>query len=188
MNKILPVITVALLLGLAITACAQNNKKNNTEMKTLVAYFSATGTTKALAQNLSEVVHGDLYEITPEQPYTAADLDWHDENSRSSIEMNKDKSIRPAIKGNVENMDQYEVVYVGFPIWWYVAPTIINTFLESYNFEGKKVITFATSGGSPMGKTLDSLKPSAPKANWVEGKVLNHASKKDIEAWVNSIK
>lgn len=115
--------------------------------KVLVAYFSCSGVTKKLAQTLAGVVKGDLYEITPAQPYTAADLNWQDKNSRSSVEM-RDKSSRPAISGSVKDFAQYDTVFVGFPIWWYVAPTIINTFLESEDFSGKTVIPFATSGGS----------------------------------------
>ena len=187
------VITTALMV--CVNACAQDKTAKadaqapqEKTVKPLVAYFSASGVTKALAIDLAEVVQGDLFEIVPEKPYTEADLNWRDENSRSTIEMKKDKSIRPAIKTKVENMDQYKTVYLGFPIWWYIAPTIINTFLESYNFEGKTVITFATSGGSQMGKTLEELKPSAPKANWKDGKVLNHASKDDIKKFVDSMK
>ncbi len=186
------VITTALMV--CVNACAQDKTAKadaqapqEKTVKPLVAYFSASGVTKALAIDLAEVVQGDLFEIVPEKPYTEADLNWRDENSRSTIEMKKDKSIRPAIKTKVENMDQYKTVYLGFPIWWYIAPTIINTFLESYNFEGKTVITFATSGGSQMGKTLEELKPSAPKAIWKEGKVLNHASKDDIKKFVDSM-
>jgi flavodoxin len=120
--------------------------------KVLVAYFSCSGVTKKLAQTLAGVVKGDLYEITPAQLYTAADLNWQDKNSRSSVEM-RDKSSRPAISGSVKDFAQYDTVFVGFPIWWYVAPTIINTFLESEDFSGKTVIPFATSGGSGVGDT-----------------------------------
>jgi len=120
--------------------------------KSLVAYFSCSGVTKKTAELLSDVAGADLFEIRPEVPYTKADLDWMDKKSRSTVEMN-DPSYRPAIADKVEHMEQYDTVYVGFPIWWYVAPTIINTFLESYDFSGKTVIPFATSGGSGMGKT-----------------------------------
>ncbi len=129
--------------------------------KVLVAYFSCSGVTKKLAQTLAGVVKGDLYEITPAQPYTAADLNWQDKNSRSSVEM-RDKSSRPAISGSVKDFAQYDTVFVGFPIWWYVAPTIINTFLESEDFSGKTVIPFATSGGSGVGDTDKYLHPSFP--------------------------
>lgn len=125
----------------------------------LVAYFSCTGTTKSVAEILADVAGADLYEIKPEVPYTNADLNWMDKKSRSSVEM-KDPSSRPAIAGKVSNMMEYEVVFVGFPIWWYTAPNIINTFLESYDFSGKTIIPFATSGGSGFGKTVEKLKNS----------------------------
>lgn len=180
------------ILAVVLCACAgnkpqqdsQNSNKENMEKKTtLVAYFSATGTTKAAAEKLAEVVNGDLHEIQPEQPYTDADLDWRNQQSRSSVEM-KDKSSRPAIKNKVENMDQYDTVYIGFPIWWYIAPTIVNTFVEQYNLEGKTVIPFFTSGGSGKGETLNYLKPSAPKANWNEPINLTGKSKNEIEKLV----
>ena len=122
--------------------------------KVLVAYFSATGTTAGAAKRLADAVKGDLFEIKPAAPYTASDLDWTDKHSRSTLEM-KDPNSRPEVSSHVDNMDQYDTVFVGFPIWWYVAPTIINTFLEAYDFSGKTVIPFATSGGSGMGKTLE---------------------------------
>lgn len=139
--------------------------------KSLVAYFSATGTTKKAAEKVALVKGADLFEIVPEIPYTAADLDWTDKKSRSSLEMS-DYSSRPSIKSKVADMDGYDVIYVGFPIWWYVAPTIINTFLESYDLTGKTIIPFATSGGSGMGKTNDYLAPSCKGATLKEGKRL----------------
>jgi len=171
-------------LALAIVLCAcVGNKNDNMNTKTLVVYFSATGTTKAAAEKLAEVAGANLHEIQPEQPYTDADLDWHDKQSRSSVEMN-DKSSRPAIKNKVENIEKYDTIYIGFPIWWYIAPTIINTFLEQYNLEGKTVIPFFTSGSSGKGKTLDFLRPSAPKANWKEPINLTNKSKEEIEELV----
>lgn len=157
--------------------------------KCLVAYFSASGVTKKVAERLAKVVNGDLYEITPEEPYTDADLNWMDKNSRSSIEMS-DHSSRPAISGGVAEMEQYDVVYVGFPIWWYVAPTIINTFLESYDFSGKTVIPFATSGGSGMGNTLNELKPSCSSNTQLrDGKRFSSSvSEKELEEWVDNLK
>lgn len=137
--------------------------------KTLVAYFSASGVTKALAERLAKLKGADLFEIKPAQPYSEADLDWTDPKSRSSVEM-KDKAFRPAINGRVENMGEYGVIYLGFPIWWYVAPTIVNTFLEEYNLEGKTIIPFATSGGSGMGKTNEELAPSCKGAVLKAGK------------------
>ncbi len=155
--------------------------------KVLVAYFSASGITKGVAEKLANVVEGDLYEIIPEKPYTKADLNWMDKNSRSSIEM-KDKSFRPAIIGTVENMKEYDIVYVGFPIWWYVAPTIINTFLESYDLSGKTIIPFATSGGSGMGNTVEELKPSAIGAKVLNGEGFKASvTEKELENWVDKL-
>ena len=139
---------------------------------TLVAYFSASGTTAKLAKTLASAANADLYEIKPEIPYTDADLNWNNSKSRSSIEMN-DKTFRPAISGKVENMNQYDTIYVGFPIWWYVAPTIINTFLEQYDLSGKTIIPFATSGGSGIGRAEKSLREHCAKANWKQGKLVN---------------
>lgn len=136
----------------------------------LVAYFSASGVTAKVAETLSEAIGADLYEIEPEVPYTKADLDWMDKQSRSALEM-KDPTSRPAIKGKRDNMDDYDTIFVGFPIWWYVAPTIINTFLESYDLAGKTIIPFATSGSSGMGKTNEKLQPSCPNAKLIEGKI-----------------
>lgn len=139
----------------------------------LVAYFSASGVTAKVADMLADAVGADIYEIRPEVPYTKADLNWMDKKSRSSIEMN-DKTIRPAIANRNAQVDQYETIFLGFPIWWYVAPTIINTFLESYDFSGKKIVLFATSGGSKFGKTVEELKVSVPDScQIVEGKLLN---------------
>ena len=141
--------------------------------KVLVAYFSATGTTGAAATALAEAACADLYEIIPETLYTNDDLNWRNEQSRSSVEM-KDPSSRPSIGGEkIQNMDQYDTIFLCFPIWWYVAPTIINTFLESYDLHEKKVILFATSGGSKFGKTLERLEDSAVGAELVEGVLLN---------------
>ena len=124
--------------------------------KKLVAFFSCTGTTKKVAENLSKAIGGDLYEIVPTKLYTNADLNWTDKTSRSSLEMN-DKNSRPEIATKVSNMEDYDTIFIGFPIWWYVAPRIINTFLESYDFSGKKIIVFCTSGGSGLGNTVEDL-------------------------------
>ena len=155
-------------------------------MKTLVAYFSCSSVTKKVGQSIAEILLGDLYEIKPEVPYSSADLNWNDPNSRSSLEM-KNKTSRPAIIKDIENMEQYDVIFIGFPIWWYLAPTIINTFLEKYDFSGKKIILFATSGGSGFGNTVKELQPSAPDAIITEGKVLNGMSKQEIINWAKSI-
>ena len=141
--------------------------------KKLVAYFSASGVTAKVADMLADAVGADIYEIRPEVPYTKADLNWMDKKSRSTIEMN-DRTSRPAIADKNAKVEQYDTVFLGFPIWWYRAPSIINTFLESYNFAGKKIILFATSGGSKFGKTVDELKVSVPvTCEIIEGKLLN---------------
>ncbi len=154
--------------------------------KKLVAYFSASGVTKKVAEMISEVSEYELYEIKPKQAYTKADLNWMDKNSRSSVEM-KDKKFRPEIITKDIEMSDYDEIILGFPIWWYVAPTIINTFLEAYDFSGKKITLFATSGGSGFGNTVSELKPSAPNADIVEGKLLNNANKQEIENWLKII-
>ena len=182
MKKI--VMMLAALLTMSLSACSQGNKKESKEMKkVLVAYFSASGVTKSVAQQLAEVTGGTLHEIKPAQPYTDADLDWHNKQSRSSVEM-QDKSSRPAITDKFANMGEYDVIYIGFPIWWYTCPTIINTFMEAYDFKGKTIIPFATSGGSSIKKACEDLKAAYPDVNWKEGKLLNRASKKDLEDWV----
>jgi len=155
--------------------------------KTLVAYFSASGVTANVAKTLAGAIGADLHEIVPAQAYTAADLDWTDKNSRSSREMN-DKSFRPAITGRVDDMAQYDTVFIGFPIWWYVAPTIINTFLEQYDLSGKKIIPFATSGSSGMGKTNDELRDSCKGATLLEGKRFQaNAGADELKAWAEKI-
>ncbi len=150
--------------------------------KILVAYFSASGKTKRLAEKLAEEVKGDIYEIKPKVPYTKEDLNWMNKNSRSSLEM-KDKSFRPAVMDNNANIQDYDEVLLGFPIWWYVAPTIINTFLESYDFSGKKIVLFATSGGSGFGNTLRELKVSVPQDTQIEEAFVN-GSANDIEKYI----
>ena len=152
--------------------------------KKLVTYFSASGVTKRYAEKVAKAAGADLFEIKPEVPYTNADLDWQNSQSRSSVEM-KDQSSRPEIAEKLSDMDEYDIVFVGFPIWWYVAPTIINTFLESYDFSGKTVIPFATSGGSGMGKTVDVLKKVCPAADIKDGKVLNGMSDEKIAQWAD---
>lgn len=153
----------------------------------LVAYFSASGVTAKVAEKLSEAIGADLYAIEPEVPYTKADLDWMDKKSRSTIEMNNPAS-RPAIAGKRDNMNDYDTVFVGFPIWWYVAPTIINTFLESYDLTGKIIIPFATSGGSDMGKTNEKLLPSCKGAKMLDGKVFKASvSGADLAKWAEGL-
>lgn len=154
--------------------------------KKLVTYFSASGTTRKIAQMIAQAAEADLYEIMPKQPYSKADLNWMDKKSRSSVEMS-DKKFRPEISDTDVQVDKYDEIILGFPIWWYVAPTIINTFLESYDFTGKKIVLFATSGGSGFGNTVSELKPSAPNAEIVEGKVFNKTTKQAIAEWVKCI-
>ncbi len=156
--------------------------------KTLVAYFSASGTTARVAKNLAQAAGADLYEIKPAVPYTKDDLNWMDKKSRSSVEMN-DKSSRPELADKDADIAAYDTVLLGFPIWWYVAPTIVKSFLESYDFSGKRIILFATSGGSGFGKTAAGLKGSvAADTVIVEGKILNGAnSVDDLRKWVETI-
>ena len=156
-------------------------------MRKLVAYFSASGTTKKVAERLAKAAGADLFEIKPTIPYTSADLNWMDKESRSSVEMN-DPDSRPEIAETMPNMADYDTVFIGFPIWWYVAPHIIHTFLESYDFSGKTLVPFATSGGSGMGKTNEKLAPSCPGAKLLHGKVFNsYSSKADLSAWVETL-
>ncbi|MBP0954070.1 MAG: NAD(P)H-dependent oxidoreductase [Oscillospiraceae bacterium] len=156
--------------------------------KKLVAYFSASGVTAKLAKKLAEAAQADIYEIRPEKPYTRADLNWQDPNSRSSVEM-KNKSMRPALADKDAKAEDYDVIFVGFPIWWYVAPTIINTFLESYDLSGKTVVPFATSGGSGMGDTVKELRPSVSDSTVItEGKRFSaNASAQELKGWIDSL-
>lgn len=151
--------------------------------KALVAYFSASGVTAGLAERLSKAAGADLFEIAPEVPYTKADLNWMDKKSRSTVEMN-DRSCRPAIGTKVESMDQYETVFVGFPIWWYREPSIIDTFMESYDFNGKTVVPFATSGGSGLGDSAKNMQALAAGAKVADGKRFpGRASEAELKAW-----
>ena len=172
-------------------AASEEQAVTESTKTTLVAYFSASEAhvTAQVAKTLAEATDADLFEIVPEQIYTAADLDWRNEQSRSTIEM-KDSTARPAVASKVEKMDRYTTIYVGFPIWWYTAPRIVNTFLEQYDLTGKTIIPFATSGGSGMGKSGEDLKKaSAPNANWIlPGKVLNGNPPVDsLKAWVETL-
>lgn len=154
--------------------------------KKLVAFFSASGTTKKVAQMIAEEAKADLFEIEPKVPYTKLDLDWMNKKSRSSVEMS-DKKIRPEIVDNEPQVENYDVILIGFPVWWYVAPTIINTFLEKYDFSGKKIVLFATSGGSGFGNTVKELQPSAPGAEIEEGKLFNRVNRQEMENWVKTL-
>ncbi len=176
MKRITTIVCAAVLL-LGMTACAQKKtetENQNTEpmKKTLVAYFSATGTTKAAAERLAGELNADLFEIAPEVPYTEADLDWRDKTSRSTLEM-QDKSSRPAIKGTCDRIADYDTVWIGFPVWWYTAPTIINTFIEAHDLSGKVLNVFATSGGSDVVDSYNNLKAAYPQYQWVESRLMN---------------
>ncbi len=160
----------------------------DTGKKVLVAYFSATGTTKALAEYAADAVNGDLYEIVPQEPYTSADLDYGDRNSRSTKEMD-DPSCRPAINGSVSDMSQYDIVFIGYPIWWGEAPRIINTFMESYDFSEKTIVPFCTSGGSGMGSSARNLHSlTSDSAAWLDGARLSGSSSRgDMVSWINEL-
>ncbi|MBP5644428.1 MAG: NAD(P)H-dependent oxidoreductase [Bacteroidales bacterium] len=178
MKHITTILCAAAML-LSLSACAQknngnNNPQNNTTMKkTLVTYFSATGTTKAAAERLAKECNADLFEIAPEVPYTAADLDWRDKTSRSTLEM-KDKTSRPAIATKCDNIADYDTVWIGFPVWWYTAPTIINTFIEAHDLSGKVLNVFATSGGSDVKGSANDLRNAYPQYTWGESRLMNN--------------
>ena len=157
------------------------------EHKILVAYFSATGTTKGVAEHIANGLNADIYEIVPEDPYTDADLNYNDNNSRTTIEMN-DPNARPVISGSVENMEQYDTVFIGYPIWWGEAPRIVSTFVESYDFSGKTIVPFCTSGGSDMGSSAASLEQLTNGDTWLDGRRLNGSDSQDtVMEWVNSL-
>ena len=173
MRKIFSIVMLA--LALVLTACGNEAAKSETpsaeaaKSTTLVAYFSCTGHTKTLAQNAAQILNADLFEIKAKVPYSSADLDWHNEQSRSTVEMNDD-SIRPEIDGKVENFDQYKTVVIAYPIWWHQAPRIIDTFVESYDWNGKTVIPICTSGGSDIGTSGSYLANLAKGGTWKDGK------------------
>ncbi|MBQ9473697.1 MAG: NAD(P)H-dependent oxidoreductase [Bacteroidales bacterium] len=166
----------AAAVAACLNGCAQpSNKSENTmdnNKKTLVAYFSATGTTKRAAEQLAQELGADLYAITPALPYSDADLDWRDKQSRSTLEMN-DKSSRPEVQGKIDNLADYDTIWIGFPVWWYTAPTIINTFIEKHDFTGKVLCVFATSGGSGVEGSANDLKKAYPQYKWGESRLLN---------------
>ena len=167
------------------TADASDNENSGTTDNILVAYFSATGNTRTIAEYIADSAKADIYEIVPETPYTDEDLNYGNDNSRTSTEQN-DPSARPAISGTVENMERYDVIFLGYPIWWGEAPKIMYTFLESYDFSGKTIIPFCTSGSSPIGTSALNMKPSAPGADWYDGDRLDSSSsREDIASWVD---
>lgn len=180
MKRILLWMAAALMMGAAASAQEAGTMK---ETKTLVAYFSATGTTEKVAKQIASLTGGVLYRIQPEKAYTSADLDWHDKASRSSVEMG-DAKARPAIKGTVDDLGRYEVIYLGYPIWWNLPPRVINTFMESHDFAGKTVIPFATSGGSSISNSEKALRESYPDVEWGKGRLLNRAAKEEIKDWI----
>lgn len=208
MKKLIAVLLV-LLMVLSLAACAgTDNKVDNISTdgtsqntgsndqpssdesdggRVLVVYFSATNTTEGVAKNLAEGLGADIYEIVPEEPYTSADLNYNDSKSRSTAEMN-DPGARPAIFGSVDNMSQYDVIFLGYPIWWGQAPRILNTFIESYDFSGKTIIPFCTSGSSELGDSDSSLKSAASNATWISGKRFNGSvSVGELTEWVNGL-
>ena len=181
--------TICLIMTIiTMTSCGGSTAKGDdkTDSKVLVAYFSATGTTKKVAEKIAADAGATLFEIEPTQRYTNADLDWQNDRSRSSVEM-KDKTSRPEIKNKVEDMGKYDVIFVGFPIWWYTCPTIINTFLESYDLKDKTIIPFATSGGSPIAPCIADMEKSAPGANFRDARLLNSQTDEQIKQWVEQV-
>ena len=157
------------------------------ETNVLVVYFSATNTTEGVAEHIANGLNAKLYEIVPKEPYTSEDLNYNDNNSRSTIEMNNSDS-RPEISGSVENMEQYDIVFIGYPIWWSEAPRIVDTFMESYDFSGKTIVPFCTSGGSGIGSSAKNLENLTSGANWLSGKRLNGSDSQDtVMEWVNSL-
>lgn len=168
---------------LAVLACCTTILAQQKSGKTLVAYVSMTGTTANVARTIASVTGGELYEITPEKRYTDADLNWRNEKSRCYVEMHNPK-FRPALKGKKADIADYDTIYIGFPIWWNIAPTLLNTFIEAHNLKGKTLIPFATSGGSSIDNSVRELKKAYPDIKWKEGKLLNGATEKSIRQWI----
>lgn len=173
-------------VAVCLSGHAQNAKTMNGK-KTLVAYFSATGTTAKAAQLIATATGGTLHQITPEKAYTSADLNWNNKTSRSTKEMNDAKS-RPAIVKNLKGVDDYSVVYIGYPIWWDLAPRAVNTFIEAYDLSGKTIIPFATSGGSTIRNSVSVLKKTYPQLKWQDGRLLNRATQSEVTKWCDSLK
>lgn len=187
MNKI--ILTLAAVMTMSFAACAQNNKREKnmqTEKKPLVVYFSATGTTARAARMIADVTGGTLCEIVPQQTYTSDDLDWNDKQSRSSVEMNN-PDARPAVKDTKIDFAAYDVIFIGYPIWWNQAPRIINTFIESHDLKGKTLVPFATSGSRGINNSAEELKKTYPDLEWQKGKLLNGANCDVIRAWVSDL-
>lgn len=181
------IIVMITLFSVLYTYNVKAEETPMTEKKVLVAYFSATGTTEKLANKIAKITGADLFEITPEQPYTADDLNWMNKESRSSVEMN-DRNCRPAISSKIEDISRYDVIFVGFPVWWYREPSIIDTFMESYDFSGKTVVPFATSGGSPIGDSGKNMQKLAPKAKVYAGKCFSvTVPEGELESWIKEM-
>ena len=183
MNKI--ILTLAAAMTMNFAACAQNKGDSNmqTDNKQLIVYFSATGTTARAARTIADITGGTLYEIVPQQSYTSDDLDWNDRQSRSSVEMNNPQA-RPVLKDTKLDVAAYDVIFIGYPIWWNQAPRIINTFIESHDLNGKTLVPFATSGGSGISNSVRELRKIYPDLEWLDGKLLNGASRNSIQNWV----
>ena len=185
MMKHLKILLLAVLTIFAASACSQNKvKKTMEKKKVLVVYFSATGTTRQVAKQIAQIADADLCEIVPAKPYSGADLDWTNKQSRSSIEMNNPKD-RPEIKAPSVDVSKYDCVLLGYPIWWDLAPRVVNTFIERNNLAGKTVIPFATSGSSTITNSVAALKKSYPKIKCQTGKLLNHTTENDMKSWCN---
>ncbi|MGM9847114.1 MAG: flavodoxin [Muribaculaceae bacterium] len=185
--KSIKFVLLAVLTMIAVSACSQSKTtKVMDNKKVLVVYFSATGTTKNVAEKLAKVSNAGICEIVPVQPYTSADLNWHNSRSRSSVEMNTPES-RPEIKAVGVNVQDYDVIFLGYPIWWDLAPRPVNTFIESNNLDGKTVIPFATSGGSGITGSVTALKNLYPEVNWLQGKLLNNADEKSLKSWCDTV-
>lgn len=186
------ILLLAAVVAFGLSGSAQSNPKTNNriknhknekEVKTLVTYFSASGTTKQVAVTLAEILGADICAIEPSEPYTEADLDWTNKKSRSSVEM-QDPNSRPDLAKPEIAPDDYDVIYIGFPIWWYTAPTLIKSYLDSYVFDGKTVIPFATSGGSGIEKACKDLAASYPRIKWRPGRLLNNPTESELKSWV----
>ena len=183
MNKIILTLTAVMTLSFAAYAQNKGEKSMQAENKLLVVYFSATGTTAKVARTIADVTGGTLYEIVPQQAYTSKDLDWNDRQSRSSVEMNNPQA-RPALKDTKLDVTTYDVIFIGYPIWWDQAPRIINTFIDSHDLKGKTLVPFATSGGSGISNSVKELKRTYPDLEWQAGKLLNGAGRNTIQNWI----
>ena len=185
MMKHLKIFLLAVLTVFAASACTQNKSQNIMEKKkAVVVYFSATGTTRQVAEQIAKVADADICEIVPAKPYSSADLDWTNQQSRSSVEMNHPE-VRPEIKALSVDVSKYDYVFLGYPIWWDLAPRTVNSFIETADLAGKTVIPFATSGSSAIANSVAVLKQSYPKIKWQTGKLLNHVSEKEMETWAS---